>query len=240
MINVGIVGSSFSFGDASHPVNNIPHTRLIVDILKEKNSKNINFYSQAVGGRGSEIYLSSITFLKYMYDINILLVEIVEDREECNIQIPPKDKKIFKTLESYSNIEDFLNLYKKYPLSLRNHIGTKILHEDEDYLKEQRKEIVMLSVSNIFETKILCKLLNIKPIFWSYFVNPNVLNILKKCKFNFEKFDNFDIVYERYFKKHNGKHEYFIYDDGLHLNDKENEELCEDFFLPLIYKYANL
>ena len=68
MINIGIIGSSYSEGGMNIDVQNIegkPNSKFLTDIFKEYNTNNeINFYSRARGGLGSEQFLSDVIYLK--------------------------------------------------------------------------------------------------------------------------------------------------------------------------------
>lgn len=106
MINVGIVGSSFSEGAQNIIVDgqflkdedcNYITTKNLVHIFKDYNeNKELDFFSLADSGHGSEKYLSDIIYLKNKHDIKILLIELVENRAER--MTPTKFEEYFKIL----------------------------------------------------------------------------------------------------------------------------------------------
>ena len=73
---------------------------------------------------------------------------------------------------------------------------------------------------------------------WCYQSADLILKYVRKLNLPIKKFDNFYEVYERFFKKYNGKEELFLIDAPKmnHLNNNANIELVKNFLLPEIYE----
>jgi len=235
MINVGIIGSSFSEGDQNNPIEGNPNSKFLTDIFKEYNTnKEINFYSLAKGGAGTEEYLGDIIYLKQKCNIKILLIEIIENRSGCN-SLKTELKNL--DLSSVVDKKEFIRFYQKNYRRIYKHLGTKTVIDNTGWIK---KEIAFITLHDIVQTLNLCDLLDIKPIVWCYRLleddNSFFSKYFHKLKLPLEKFDNFETVSKRFFKKYKGKKELYILDKGDHLNDNANIELVKDFLLPKIYE----
>ena len=234
MINIGIVGSSYSYGRnvirGDHP------DIFLIDIFKEYNkNEEFDFYSLAKWGIGTETYLSNVIFLKQQYNIKILFIELIENRELASIKLTVPEG-ISSTLKRLSNKNKFIQLYKSRGNEIK-HIGyigrgrqTQPRREGQTVFND---EIVFLTIHDIIQTLNLCELLNIKPILWSFNVAGSIIRLACNLKLHINRFDNFYTVFERFFKKYNGNEELFT-QDGYHLNYNANIELVKDFLLPKI------
>lgn len=234
MINVGIVGSSYSEMENIYDKGR-KETKSMITWLQEINkNRDLLFFSRAKGGLGSEQFLSDVIFLKQKYNISILLIELIENRAYCNIEKP--DDEIYKRVLNKSAKKDiFIDLYKENIRAFYKHTGTK------SHLLGT--ENLLFTVHDIIQTLNLCKLLSIKPIIWSYrqpeatikyFNDMDVIDIKWGGKWDRGMGITF---YEYFFNKHKGEEELFTV-DGDHLNDSANEELIKDFLLPKIYEFT--
>ena len=232
MINVGIVGSSYSEGGQNNRIEGKTNSKFLTDIFKEYNTNNeINFYSRARGGLGSEQFLSDVIYLKQKYNISILLIEIIENRSKNQLK---NQHTVYKEIIKKSNYDRnlFLDLFKEKRLGLYENHWPKFTPKNER---------LFFTIHDIVQTLNLCNLLNIKTITWLYRQLPE----------NIEVFDSMKLVdvkwglssdwtggigfFEYFFKKYNGKEELFTVDSD-HLNDECNVELVKDFLLPKIYE----
>jgi len=230
MINIGIVGSSYSYGRnvirGDHP------DIFLIDIFKEYNkNEEFDFYSLAKWGIGTETYLSNVIFLKQQYNIKILFIELIENRELASIKLTVPEG-ISSTLKRLSNKNKFIQLYKSRDNGIR-HIGYNHSNTPNVEATVFNDEIVFLTIHDIIQTLNLCELLNIKPILWSLNVVGDIIRLACNLKLHINRFDNFYTVFERFFKKYNGNEELFT-QDGYHLNYNANIELVKDFLLPKI------
>lgn len=268
MMNVGIVGSSFSSGniniakgakaidwenysddDYEMIGDKYVRTKPFTEILKDSAQwPYYDFHSLAKPGYGSEKYLSDVIHLKKKYDIKILLLEFIENRGS---RYRPNRFEYYKEIveDSNSDLNEFMNLYKD------KHGDNMLLErlpgkEWNEYLNNMNtpKSTLFFTLHDIIQTINLCKMLNIFPIIWCYWIWMGTRTI-----FNYEVVD----LYKSFFEKHHlikfGKYyeamEYFykIYDgnqkeflcDGCHLNDKGNYNLAQNHLLPEIEKLKN-
>jgi len=241
MENVGIVGSSYSEMISIIDINSRDRktTKSMITWLQEINkNRDLLFFSRAKGGLGSEQFLSDVIFLKQKYNISILLIELIENRAYCNIE--KSGNSIYKRILNKSTKKDiFIDLYKENIKAFYKHTGAK------PHLLGA--ENLLFTAHDIIQTLNLCKLLDIKPIVWSfrlpettikYFNDMDVIDI----KWG-EKWDRGMGItfYEYFFNKHKGEEELFTVSDHIsrtHLNDSANEELIKDFLLPKIYEFT--
>ena len=105
MCKVGIIGSSYSVG--SHFKRTTIKTghrteRKVAAPFEqwlEKYNPDIKFYNGACSGKGTELYLNKIVYLKEKYDIDGLIIEFVNNRSMLNVKVPGEDKKdIYKQI----------------------------------------------------------------------------------------------------------------------------------------------
>ena len=54
----------------------------------------MQFYNSACSGKGTELYLNKIVYLKEKYDIDGLIMELVNNRSMLNVKILPDMYKV--------------------------------------------------------------------------------------------------------------------------------------------------
>lgn len=234
---IGIVGSSYSMGSQLYnnpyyeeETLNKLRTKALLPIFQkisyEEYDNGEEFFSMAKSGQGTEQYLSHIIFLKKKYSINILLLEIVENREDRLLKHEDNFYKKCMKLKSADVLFDTIYEYDiNYEGSYTSDTGLLPL-----------KRYNFFSWKDIITSIELCKLLNIKLILWCY------NSIFDLGEYHKKFLTNCNIIYfgkqfyakEYFIRKHRAHDKIFC--DRDHLSDEQNEELVRDFLLPAIHK----
>ena len=78
----------------------------------------IKFYNSASSGKGSELYLNKIVYLKDRFDIDILLMELVNNRSMLNVKSQKYDLNNISDdiYENSSSIWDYMRNNTTYRL----------------------------------------------------------------------------------------------------------------------------
>ncbi len=85
---VGMIGSSYITG--RHLCKNGEYTPLFIDNIRDNfKGTDIEFFSNAQGGKGSEIYLNAILNMKKEYDIDHIIMEWITDRAYLTVDKEP-------------------------------------------------------------------------------------------------------------------------------------------------------
>ena len=245
MMNVGIVGSSFSSGkiniakdaktidwenysDADYELggkygDEFITTKPLTQIFKDSDQDSkYNFHSLAKSGFGSEKYLSDVIYLKKRYDIKILLLEFIENR---STRYRPNSYEFYGEIIQDSN----LNSNKFMDLCKDEHSDSMLyerIHAKEwnRYLNNENtpKSTLFFTLHNIIQTIDLCKLLGVFPIIWCFSIWMGSVKI-----FNFEPTYYLTSLFKDHHLLRFGKHyeafEFFY----KKYNGKQRDFLCD-------------
>ena len=227
MKNVGILGSSFSVGSHHNPVTGENNLAQPFETWLEKYTSDIKFYNSACSGKGTELYLNKIVYLKKKYDIDAVLMELINNRSMLNVKSQDYDLNNI-TDELY---EDSASIWE-YIRGITQPIDHSKVATKKDFAIWKKVHEQVAYKENAFEywgildckqTIQLCDMLNIKVITW-------------QKSFDFRKWITPDIS----FGNHPNAHSYYVdkYDeksilcDLVHFNDATNEEMVRDFIAP--------
>lgn len=248
----GIVGSSYSVGSHHNPITKENNLALPFETWLYKHTDGIEFYNAACAGKGTELYLNKIVYLKDKYDINGMLIEVVNNRSMLNFKCLPENYKNIYSENDISQMED--DVYKssasiwQYMRALiqdMEHHTFSPSNKKFDCWKETQWNIASTEgamefwgMLDIYQTIKLCKMLNIKCVLWEKsweFVNlPSFNNVIQG-----EKFVEFP--------GHANAHNYYVAKYGLenilcdqdHFNDEINDEMVRDFIGPALMEVKN-
>lgn len=248
---VGIVGSSHSTGE--HGLADGSATVKIDEHFKKylKNTKIINC---AQGGKGSELFLRSIIYLKEKYDIKHLLMEFIHDRSDVNANIskleniPEFGGGIYPAINTANTVDEILSMTIEYShmYDLQTFISDNFVGIFKDLQKKEKnwREIQMVissdynmrnywSMVNIGLSLKLCKLLNIRVVGWQQGPQFDDLPIFKDIISTTDKFVMFDKYTnpKSFFNKKYGKN---ILCDVCHFKESIEEEMVRDFLIPAL------
>jgi hypothetical protein len=239
-MKLGIIGSSFSFGN--HEDIKLKKTRTMpFDYW----FKNIDVVNSACDARGTELYLSKVLYLKQNHNIDTLLLEIINNRSMLNF----KNSKHYQIIYNENNIDNILTdvyrdnagmvKYQKYITEQLDYteLGTK---KEFNVWKRFQTSIAADCTMNEFwamcdikQTINLCKILNIRVVAWTHFWSmehiPVFNSVIKDA--TYIKFPGAGCAFE-YYKNKYGEHN--IKCDHIHFNDKTNKEMVNEFILPAL------
>lgn len=253
---IGIIGSSHSTG--MHYLDNGKVTKPFTDHCY-KHSNNKTFINCAHGGKGSELFLKHIVYLKDRYDIKKIFIELIHDRSDLNANISKEDEypkfegKEYKKIQTIDNFNDLYNNTVEYPSM--HYLQTFTVELSSDYIfskqlsKKERhwREIKSLiasdynmrdywSMINIGLSLKLCSMLGIKTVVWSqksHFEDLPLFEEIKKSANHIVKFGEEYNAVGYYSKKYK---EQSIFCDQCHLTESIEEEMIKDFLLPALDK----
>lgn len=232
-MNIGILGSSFSVGCHTNPVTKQNDLALPFEHWLKKYLPEHNFYNSACSGKGSELYLNKVVYLKKYYDIDAVLLELVNNRSMLNVKTQEYD---------LENITD--ELYRDSS-SIWNYV--RAITQDIDYSKfampkhfdiwkEVQEQIAynfnafeFWGILDCKQTIELCDMLGIKVITW-------------QKSFDFREHIPHDVdfgvanAHEYYANKYDDKS---ILCDHVHFKDEINDEMVRDFIAPKILEILN-
>lgn len=243
-MKLGIIGSSYSTGN--HVNFDGTHTPEFSENLHEhlvvQGAKDLEIYSYAQGGRGSEMYLHCLTHMKKMHDVDHVLVEIINDRSPLQIDIP-------ETEELYTNLKD-----QRHAVLKRNGLKKYQSHITEKdrlwkYFGNKKMSIAAANLGMILaedklrfewwytfqirQTIDLCKLLKIKATFWNcHGHSPSSKDASKFEEFIYSEIEpNFPIVefpthWSAKVHFHNVDPENYLCSDLVHLNTDASKLVC--------------
>ena len=255
-MKLGIVGSSYSAGNHEITVKlqkkrHGLHSPRFEDVLKDCISDdNLEIYNFAIPGKGSEQFLSNITYLKKIYNIDFLLMQVVNDRELRQLRIP--NKSYNDILQDYTNVNDFYNFlcagkWLQYfsPESLRY---IELEHAPEYMTKRELKRHcntqykyildseIFFTTKNILTALDLCLLLDIKVVLWdsNISIQHNVMfkNLIKNDNIYYIQMPNQrpSILYYR------EKYPKDAYVDSTHLSVECEKKLISEHIAPVLKK----
>lgn len=242
-MKLGIVGSSFSYGKVVER-----GTQRCLSSPLEVWFKDIDVINCAASSKGTELYLDKVIFLKKNYQIDTLLLESVNNRSMWNIKCTPESYKIIYHEDDIEKIISELYLTSdgiwKYQKFLTQPMEHQKFGSDDQYnnwLNFQTNMATYESVNefwgmvDIAQTINLCNMLDIKVLLWanrwSMESLPSFNSVIKNH--SYVKFGKYVNAYEYYKNKYGEKN---ILCDGIHFNDKTNEEMVNDFILPALTK----
>lgn len=262
-IKLGIIGSSYSRGN--HKITVKKQKKIHGDfspkfeeILKKYLDKDLDveIYNCAMPGKGSEQFLSSIVYLKKIYDVDIILMEIVNDREYKQLRLT-RDNYSYKDIYDDISVNDFFQLLKvdrfqsyiqptssiTSPANLSDETTWNLpyylnLKEIKSFLNIRNKLLIdsedFFSTINILFSIDLCKLLDIKVVAWSSNINLENISMFNSVK-NDLYFIDFPknkpgITYYKDLYKANA-----VCDHGGHLSIECENMLINDFIVPQLH-----
>ena len=233
-MNIGILGSSFSVGCHHNPEtgeNNLaaPFESWLVKYLPE-----YTYHNSACSGKGTELYLDKIVYLKEKHDVDFILMELVNNRSMLNVKSQDYD------LTNVSNdvYKDSWTIWE-YVRGITQPIHYENFISKREFDNWKRVQELIAYNENAFEfwgildcqqAIKLCKMLNIGVITW-------------QKSFDFREHIDTDVKFDEY----PNAHEYYIsrYSeeeilcDHVHFNDSINEEMIRDFIVPAIKSKIN-
>lgn len=242
-MKLGIIGSSFSVGSQKDPDTNVVLAKPFESWFGD-----LNIINSACAGKGTELYLNKVLYLKKQHNIDTLLMEVINNRSMLNVKTQMNS---YKVIWEESNIDNIINDVYKNSSSMFKY--QRYLHQDIDYKnfgtekqfkiwKQYQESIAADYTMNEFwalcdikQTIDLCKLLGIRVITWAYRWHMEQIPVFESVIKNAEyiKFDNSFNAYDYYENKY-GKEN--IRCDLDHFNDEINEEMIRDFILPKLKK----
>lgn len=246
-MNIGIVGSSFSVGSHHNPITKKNDLALPFETWFKKYCPEHQYFNSACSGKGTELYLNKIIFLKERYDIDLLVLELINNRSMINVKTKQKNyeeinyKKLSdiekNVYENSSSIWGYLRNLDQ-PLDHKSFSKTNTHYE---YWKETQWNIASIpnamefwGMLDIYQSLKLCKLLGIKVISWQH-------------SWEFKDFNNFDEIKElsnhiefgthpnaKIYYQNKYNYDKSIFCDIAHFTDSINEEMVRDFIVPKI------
>ena len=233
-MNIGIVGSSFSVGCHHNPKtdeNNLaaPFESWLVKYLPE-----YSYHNSACSGKGTELYLDKIVYLKEKHDVDFILMELVNNRSMLNVKSQDYDL----TNVSSDVYKDSTSIWEHVrgitqPINYDT-FGSKrefdIWKRVQEQIAYNENAFEFWGILDCQQAIKLCKMLNIGVITW-------------QKSFDFREHIDTDVKFDEY----PNAHEYYIsrYSeeeilcDHVHFNDTINEEMIRDFIVPAIKSKIN-
>ena len=233
-MNIGILGSSFSVGchhNSETGENNLaaPFESWLVKYLPE-----YSYHNSACSGKGTELYLDKIVYLKEKHDVDFILMELVNNRSMLNVKSQDYDL----TNVSSDVYKDSASIWEHVrgitqPINYDT-FGSKrefdIWKRVQEQIAYNENAFEFWGILDCQQTIKLCKMLNIGVITW-------------QKSFDFREHVDTDVKFDKY----PNAHEYYIsrYSeeeilcDHVHFNDSINEEMIRDFILPAIKSKIN-
>ena len=233
-MNIGILGSSFSVGCHHNPKtgeNNLaaPFESWLVKYLPE-----YSYHNSACSGKGTELYLDKIVYLKEKHDVDFILMELVNNRSMLNVKSQDYDL----TNVSSDVYKDSASIWEHVrgitqPINYDT-FGSKrefdIWKRVQEQIAYNENAFEFWGILDCQQVIKLCKMLNIGVITW-------------QKSFDFREHIDTDVKFDEY----PNAHEYYIsrYSeeeilcDHVHFNDSINEEMIRDFIVPAIKSKIN-
>ena len=251
-MKVGIVGSSYSVGCHHNYETGENNLALPFETWLEKYTEGMQFFNSACAGKGTELYLNKVVYLKDQHDIDTLLIEIVNNRSMLNFKcIPEKYKSIlneinFKDTEGdvYKNSESAYWYWRALIQDMEeitfspNKKSFETWKEIQWNIASTENAMEFWGMLDIYQTIKLCKMLNIKCVLWEksweFTELPGFENMLQGSKFI-------------EFPNHPNAHKYYVAKYGLdnilcdhdHFKDEINDEMVRDFIGPALMEVKN-
>mgnify|MGYP000010911932 FL=1 len=229
-MNIGILGSSFSVGCHHNPDTKQNDLALPFEHWLEKYLPEHNFYNSACSGKGSELYLNKIVYLKKHYNIDAVLLELVNNRSMLNVKTQEYDLEIIndELYRDSSSIWDYVTAITQ-PIDFKKFCTAKEFVTWKDVQEQIAYSFNAFEFWGILDCKQtieLCDMLGIKVITW-------------QKSFDFRKHIPHDVdfgvtnAHEYYVNKYDSKS---ILCDHVHFKDEINDEMVKDFIAPAILR----
>lgn len=249
-MNIGILGSSFSVGNHHNPVTGENNLALPFETWFEKYLPEHNYFNSACSGKGTELYLNKIVYLKEKHNVDMIIMELINNRSMINVKTKEAryDEINHRTLldieESvYKNSETIWGYIRNLDQPL-NHKSFSKTNTHYEHWRETQWNIASIEnamefwgMLDIYQAIKLCKLLDIKVITWQHsweFLNLKNFNEIKDIS-TYVQFGDFPNAKLYYQNKYNFNHD-FIFCDSAHFKDEINDEMVRDFISPAIMK----
>lgn len=231
MCKIGVVGSSFSVGCHHNPKTGENNLALPFETWLKKYVPNTEFYNSASSGKGSELYLNKIVYLKDRFDIDILLMELVNNRSMLNVKSQQYDLNNISDdiYENSSSIWDYMRGITQR-IDYKNWCTEKEFNTWKKVQERIAYDNLAFEFWGILDCKQaikLCKMLNIRVVTWQKsfdfrkYITPTV------------QFDDYDNAHSFYQNKYGDDK---ILCDEAHFNDKTNDEMVRDYIAPELRK----
>lgn len=229
-MNIGILGSSFSVGCHHNPDTNQNDLALPFEHWLEKYLPEHNFYNSACSGKGTELYLNKIVYLKKYYNIDAVLLELVNNRSMLNVKTQEYDLEIIndELYRDSSSIWDYVRAITQ-PIDFKKFCTAKEFVTWKDVQEQIAYSFNAFEFWGILDCKQtieLCNMLDIKVITW-------------QKSFDFREHIPHDVdfgvanAHEYYVNKYDSKS---ILCDQVHFRDEINDEMVKDFIAPAIVR----
>jgi len=231
MKRVGILGSSFSVGCHHNPVTGENDLALPFETWLKKYTDDIEFYNSACSGKGTELYLNKIVYLKKKYNIDAVLLELVNNRSMLNVKTQDYDLNNItdELYESSSSIWEYIRGITQ-PIDFKKFAWAKQFEtwkEVQEQIAYRNNAFEFWGILDCKQAIELCEMLGIKVITW-------------QKSFDFREHISHDVdfgcsnAHEYYVKKYARTEDRNILCDAVHFNDNTNEEMIRDFIAPKI------
>jgi hypothetical protein len=251
-MKVGIVGSSYSVGCHHNPETKENNLALPFETWLDMHTEGMDFFNSACAGKGTELYLNKVVYMKDRYDIDCLLIEAVNNRSMLNFKCLPENYKRVFTESDFSNFEgevynnsDSIWTYIRALIQdMQEHTFSPSKNKFECWKETQwniastEGAMEFWGMLDIYQTIKLCKMLNIKCVLWEksweFTKLPGFKNMLQGSKFV-------------EFPKQPNAHKYYVAKYGLdnilcdhdHFKDEINDEMVRDFIGPSLMEVKN-
>lgn len=251
-MKVGIVGSSYSVG--KHHNYETGHNDLAkpFESWLEKYTNGVDYVNSGCAGKGTELYLNKTVYLKDRHNIDVLLIELVNNRSMLNFKCMPEQ---YKKIYSLDSISDFETAVYRSSDSIWPYMRAIIQDMEPntfapstkkfDCWKETQWNIASTEgamefwgMLDVYQTIKLCNMLGIKCITWakswSFSTLPSFDNVIQNA--THISFGDFPNAHEYFVDKYGQDN---ILCDHDHFNDDINEEMIKEYIAPKIMEIKN-
>lgn len=230
MKKVGIIGSSFSVGSHHNSETGENDLASPFEDWFYKHTTDIEFFNSACSGKGTELYLNKIVYLKKHHNVDLILMELVNNRSMINVKGLPYDLNKISD-DVYRDNYTMWNYVRglSQPFDYSRFASNK---EFDNWVKFQWKlaydfnAFEFWGILDCMQAIELCEMLNIKVVTW-------------QKSFDFREHISHDVDFDTA-----NAHEYYVnkYDDKsilcdhVHFKDEINDEMIRDFISPAIMR----
>lgn len=253
MCKVGILGSSYSVGSHHNKETGENDLALPFETWLEKYTTKMQFFNSACAGKGTELYLNKIVYLKEKHNVDVILMELVNNRSMLNFKCLPDAYNKIQRTSDMADIEE--DVYKSSASSweywraiiqdMQEHTfapsvkAFEIWKDVQWNIASTHHAMEFWGMLDIYQAIRLCKMLDIEVITWQKSWNFNSLPgfdsmIQKSIHVDFNGLN----AHQYYANKYNDPDKIFC--DGDHFNDVINEEMVKDFIAPKLEKAKNI
>lgn len=253
MCKVGILGSSYSVGSHHNKETGENDLALPFETWLEKYTTNMKFFNSACAGKGTELYLNKIVYLKEKHNVDAVLMELVNNRSMLNFKCLPDSYSKIQRTNDMADIEE--DVYKTSASAweywraliqdMQEHTFAPSVRAFEMWKDVQwniastHNAMEFWGMLDIYQAIKLCKMLNIEVVTWQKSWNFNTLpgfkSMLQKAlHVDFEGLN----AHQYYSNKYNDPDK--ILCDHDHFNDCINEEMVRDFIAPKLEKVKKI